>query len=276
MEKSFFPNVGHTISAIELVKQHLQKLCRMIDVIVNVIFILLYVYSIYSNLDHPILLRINIALFSISLVFFVLHAIGFHSKSKAYATVVNRHIGRAVRYLKMMIKLFTLGLSAYELMHVSYSDLSLIFLIVTSVAFLGQIAFEILRRLAEMYFDILKSGIEMDIREIKESEATKTILKAADVIQNPKASIAEAITRSLKSKAEGSTAEPSMALRPAHPVAAQKTGKWKKKIAARSAERKIDKAVEKAEKNAAKKERSRRAVQELGQTLKNLFQKPKQ
>ncbi len=264
----YYPD--HTLAAFDMVLSHIKKLCRAIDVAVSTFFIFLYIYSIFTNLENPILLAINSILLVVSLSFFVLHAIGFTNKSKAYDRVVNHHIGRAVRYFKMLLKLFTLGLSAYELCAVHYSDLKLIFLIVAAVAFLAQILFEILRFLAERYFTILKTGISMDVDELKASPAVKTIEKIVDTAKNPTASIAEAITKTIRTRLDGE---------PTEGASEKKEDKWELKIKKHTtemaAEKSIEREIRNAEEKASKKERSDSAIRELGESLKDFFSRSK-
>ena len=254
-----------TFASIDLVLSDIKRLCRFLDVFVNLLFIFLYVYAIIGNLEHPILLSINILLLVISLAYFVLHAVTFWVSGNRYERIVNHHVGRAVRYFKIAVKLFTLGLSLYELLRIEYTDLKLCIFAVTAAAFFMQVIFEIGRFLFEKYVAVIKAGIMMDIEEFKASSAGKTILKVADGVKNPRAFLAEELSSSIQRIRLGKAAEAEEVPTP------KKLSKTARKIEARALRLQDEKAQKAQEEARESKARTENAFALLKENVTALF-----
>ncbi len=187
-----------TGAALNIVGNNLAKTSRVIDIIVQIVFIALYSYSIYAYRNYGVLLGVNIFLLAISLVYFIFHVIAISAKNKKFKKVVKNKIKKSIVYTKLIIKMFTIGLSIYEVTKVAYTDLKLIMLIVAVVLFFVQIIFEAIKLLIEKYTKIIWQGIQMDYEELKNSTAYKTITKVVDTCQNPVAVLVESVNKPLK------------------------------------------------------------------------------
>lgn len=265
---SYMIKPDKTFASFDLVISDIRRLCRFLDIFVNVLFLLLYVHAIITSIDRPILFTVNIVLLVISLAYFIAHAFTFKGSNGRYEKIVNLHVARGVRYFKILVKLFTLGLSLYELLYVSYSDLQLIILAVTAVAFLLQVIFEIGRFLFEGYFAIIKTGIMMDLEELQATTAYKAVMKIADGVQNPKAFFAEGINNRIEALRSGKNEN-------ADAEEEKKKPRLERKIESH-AERLTEAERERAAADSAAKEaRAAAAVSALKESLKGIFKRKK-
>ncbi len=248
MQNSHPFKLDKTLASCNIVIDSLKRLCYGIDIAVQILFMALYSYSIYTNLNNVILLIINAVLLGVSFIYFIVHLI---LSSKGRAKKVKAKIRQVIKYVKLGIRVFAIGLAIYELLGASYTDIKLITTLFTAVGFLIQCIFEILKHLTERYIDIIVTGVKMDVDEFMDSPLIAGVSKMVDTVKNPKSVLLETINGKFK--------EP-------EPVSETPPTKLQNKI--------YDKAEELNQKRQEKKSlRIENALNEFKTNIKNFFDK---
>ena len=175
---------SNTVKALYKIKEEFSLLSRLADYILQIIFIGYYCYSIYANLENTVLLIINIVLLVFALVYFIYTMF----KEKILNKKTKRTISRFYRYSKLLIRVFTVGLSVYTVMKFKHSDLQVIITALTVISWAIQVLIEVVRFLIDRYVDMIMEGIALDKKYIDDNGglfkfAGKTVLN--NFVVNP-------------------------------------------------------------------------------------------
>lgn len=179
-----------TLAALFKIKSDFKRFSIVSDIVLQIIFIILYGYSIYTNLSNTFLLVIYSILLGLGILYFIFT---LYTLNKAINKHIKKNIQRGYRYSKLFIRLFTVGLSVYELLNYETTDLNKILTAITVISFVLQIGIEIARVLIDRYIDLIVTGFRMDVEELKQSK----IGKAVDAIAHPKESIIDVLNGKL-------------------------------------------------------------------------------
>lgn len=175
----------NTYGVILKIKKDLTKLLTIIDTIVQLIFLIFYSYSIYTNLNNTIMLIIYSSLFLIALIYFIYHLITLNKKSET-----KKKVKVFVRYFKYIIKFITITIAIFDLIKFGITPTQKIMTMISIISLTIQILLEIIKKLIFYYIDLFIFAIKMDYDN---SQAIKTIAKIGKISSNPSQSILEAL-----------------------------------------------------------------------------------
>lgn len=190
--------LDNTLAVLNKIKNDVKRVCSISDVIVQLFFICLYAFSIFSNVNNPIRLTIFSLLFGLSFVYFVFHFINILIKSQRFKNT-QKKFKRLVTYLKLFIQAFTIGFTSYEIVRFGASDLTKMLTICTSVCFLLHVALEIIKVVIENYTNLLIVAIKEDAKPLATpiKAVSGAFKNAFSVVSNPKEILLKAVNKPL-------------------------------------------------------------------------------
>ena len=187
---------NNTRGVLNKIGEAINKVIRIYEVFIQLIFISYYSYNVWKN-ENLILFIINIALLSLSCIYFILYLITFF-KSGVYDTVIRKKVHRYLTDFKILVRLFTIGLSIYSIVVYESTTIDKIFLVVSVVGLLLQLLLKIFQRAYDKYSQMLVVAFRMDVDEIKESPIGKTMMAVNDVTTAPKQTFLKVLNNGLK------------------------------------------------------------------------------
>lgn len=263
---------ANTYGVIVKLKKDLDIIQKVVDFIVQIIFLGFYAYSIYSNLNNTLLLTIYIVLLSVSLAYFIFYIVTLNNKSKIFKRKIKYKVKKSVKYTKLLTSAITLGLAVYELANYETSDFTKILTIVSGISFGIQILIEFATMFINKYIDLFTESVKMDYEESELIKNTvKTISKAKDIKDNPLGELLAAvdiIPEKLSNKRNNVEIEIEEKLTPEQIKTREKIEKYKEPI--------VEAIEQKKELEAQKRqEKIEKEKKELKNHLKSIFSKKK-
>lgn len=264
---------ANTYGVIVKLKKDLDVIQKVVDFVVQIIFLGFYAYSIYSNLNNTLLLTIYIVLLSVSLAYFIFYIVTLNNKSKIFKRKIKYKVKKSVKYTKLLTSAITLGLAVYELVNYETSDFTKILTIVSGISFGVQILIEFATMFVNKYVDLFTESIKMDYEESELIKNTvKTISKAKDIKENPLGELLAAvdiIPEKLSNKKNNTDVDKVVdELTPEQRKTREKIEKYKEPI--------VEAIEQKKELDAQKKqEKIEKEKKELKNHLKSIFSKKK-
>lgn len=220
-------------------------------IILQVIFIAFYSFSIYTNIDRLIFLITYSILFGLSIISFILFLVN-HKKRKK----LNKVYKKAKNYLKYVVNATMLVVNIIEMVKYGASDFNKILLIVSGISLIIQLILEGITSFAERYFRDFNIAIEKDFGFLNPKRLASTALKVVDA---PLKKIAEIKTPEFKVvKKEDKILE-----------------KHIKKFDDKAEERELAKKEKKAEKRKEELQRVKDEFKQIGSHIKSIFSKKK-
>lgn len=144
-----------------------------VSLVVQIVFMGYYGWSIYENLENLPFLIIYAALAVISLTAFITFLVTNRHKEKK-----NKKFNRFLRVFKYIINGAMLALNAYEFRQSTPTDLGIILFALSVVVWLANIVLEIVRGAVERYWELFTVALEKDLAFMKKLQ------KAAEVKGN--------------------------------------------------------------------------------------------
>lgn len=165
----------NTKSVLNAVLEDIKRIWFVVTLIAEISFILLYAYSIYSNINKLFFLIIYSILFVVSLSAFILHWI-LYKKHKQEEKIVKK----SKRYISYITKIAILVAQVVEMLKFGISDFNKILLIVSVITLVVKILVEIVKIFIEKYADAFAYAFEKDIEPIDPSRWKSNVLKVID------------------------------------------------------------------------------------------------
>ena len=141
-----------------------------VSLIVQVVFLAYYGWSIYSNIKNLPFLIIYSVLALISVVAFINFLVTHKHKEKK-----NRVFNRILRITKYIANGVMLAVNVYEMIKYSGSDIEIILLAISAIFWLANIILEIVRIAVEKYFDLFKVALKEDFSILEKLNKAKDV-----------------------------------------------------------------------------------------------------
>ena len=157
---------SHTLAVLEKIKNDLKKISFWLDIIIQVLFIGYYIYSMVINIlnNHYVLMGIYIGFSFISISYFAFHLLTINA-SENFQAKIKSNVRNIVKYIKYALKLATLVISYILIIIQDQSDLYIILTVLLTAFFLFQIIFEVVRIVVSNYTDLLITSFKIDLEE---------------------------------------------------------------------------------------------------------------
>ena len=165
----------NSISVFTNMLEDIKKICFRTLFVVQVIFMVLYSYSIYANLDRLIFLITYSILFALSIFSFGLFLVK-HKKNKKQ----NKEVIRAKNFLKYIVNAIMLVVNIVEMVKFGINDFSKMLLVISGVSLLVQVIFEFVKMFAEKYVRDLTLAVKKDFKYLNPGSWGAGIMKAID------------------------------------------------------------------------------------------------
>lgn len=151
---------GRTLAVGNKIIDDIKKLVHTITILVSIIFLGYYGYSVISNINELFYLVIYSAFLCISLITFITYLVTYKKKNKT------KNFNRALRIIKYLLNATMLGVNGYQIFTGPHTTLSLAILIVSGVALILQVLIEIISSCIENYVSLLITAVKMDVEPI--------------------------------------------------------------------------------------------------------------
>jgi hypothetical protein len=169
----------------------IKKILFWTTIIVQVVFLGFYAYSIYNNIDELYFFITYSILCFLSLVTFINYLVTYNKSSKNIDK-----FKRFLRVFKYIVNGSMLIVSAYNIITHASSDLSKIILIVSAISWLVQIIIECVRIFIERYVELFKVAFEQDFSFVNKFKKLLNVKEAAiQLVDAPFEAIAKKIEK---------------------------------------------------------------------------------
>ncbi len=270
--------IDKTMAALNKIVVDVKNLRTLGNIILPLIMITYYIISIFSITQDTTFIILKSVALGLVVTNFLFDIIVFSKAKKNKA--VKKIFKRSITYLKILLRIVTVGFTIYELVTTSATDLQIISIIITLITIAIQILIEAITLYIESYMQYVNMGFEMDREEIANSWLGKAIDKAS----HPKTTLMELLDIPLATLAQksGAIEEHSDETSATESKHVAKMRKWICAEAGKMEEKRKEKKLTKQEQNKAKREeklqdrkaRYEKAVEKFKMHLKALF-KPK-
>ena len=182
--------MGRTRAVANKFVSDIDKIVFWTAIVVQVLFLFLYGYSIYTNMDKlPFL--ITYSLLSGLAIFNFIYMIVSHPYRKEDNV---KNIKKFVRFFRYFINASMLGVKIFELIKFDATDFNKILIIISGVSLLSQIILEFIRMFTDYYMELFMTSVQMDLGfVIKMSKIGETKGNFFEVIDMPLEAIANKI-----------------------------------------------------------------------------------
>lgn len=163
---------SHSLAALKFIKNELNSIKKVINVIVQIVFLIYCLHLIFSNFNS----LAYIIIYSLILIFTILTFIiePFY-KTEIYDNKALKRLKRkerkaitlSLKSLKYLCKMAAIIVAIVEISLQGATDLSIISTIVSGVILILQIIFDSIAMLATRYANMLQLAVEEDIRTSK-------------------------------------------------------------------------------------------------------------
>lgn len=163
--------LGKTKIVVYKLKQDIEKLLHVVNVIVSLFFIGYYCYSIYINIDNITFLVINSIFLFLGIFGFILYLVTYKKNNKNIKIIKNI-IGKS----KYLTKVAVLIINTVNVWKYGGTLISKILLIVSAITIISQLLLEIIKIFIFKYVELFNESIHQDLEfvfnlsKIKESK----------------------------------------------------------------------------------------------------------
>lgn len=147
----------HSRAVLNKLVGHVKKISRAVSLIVQIVFLIFYVYEIVLNYGNHVRFVAYIVLLSLSTVAFI---VGICSKSA-------RKTRKLIRFCKYPINLSLIILTLITIFNGQASDLKIILTGITILSFVANIVMEFIRWFVEVYAKMLKTSFDLDMQALE-------------------------------------------------------------------------------------------------------------
>ncbi|MBE6137844.1 MAG: hypothetical protein E7176_05560 [Erysipelotrichaceae bacterium] len=237
----------NTYGVIKKLNKDLDLITKVVDFLVQVIFLFFYGYSIYANLDKPILLVVYIVLFIISILYFFFYVLTLRIVSKNFKKKVKCRVKKSVKCVKYLTRFVTVGVALFEFFNYEISDFNKILTIVSCISLGVQILIDIVTKFVMSYVNLFTQAVQMDYED---SAVIKGLVKTGNFFSNPKASVLSAldiIPEKINDKKNDDKGDESKELTPEQIKTREKINKYKEEIIEEKAQNKKNQTIKEKE-----------------------------
>ncbi len=178
-----------TLSAFDIILSDFKKVRKTANVIVPIVMIAYYIYSLVTHLDDTRLLVTNSIFLGLLTMDFVVVCI-FVGMKKAN-NQIKKQIRRPIGYLKRLIKLSAAGFAIYEIVAVEQTTIETIFALVAIAIVVIQVIIDVVTLVVERYIKLVKDGFNQDMEELRNSP----VWTAVDAVSHPASFALELINK---------------------------------------------------------------------------------
>lgn len=173
----------NTVAVCSNMLDEIKKIWFVSLIILQAIFMVVYSYSIYINLDRLIFLVSYSILFVLSIVSFILFLINQKKRKK-----LNKVYKKTRNYLKYVVNVIMLIVNIVEMVKYGATDFNKILLLVSGILLIVQLILEGITLFAERYIRDLHLAFEKDFSSFYPNRLPSNLLK---VVNAPLKKIAE-------------------------------------------------------------------------------------
>ncbi len=245
--------IDKTIASFDIVFSDIKRILRISRLLISIIMIAFYTYSVFSSLSTPHLLVINSIMLGLLIISFLVDRIfeNIEKKNKK----VKKVISRTLTYFKHLVKLVATSFAIYELVSFDLSILQTIATLFTTICVIIQITMDIIILIFERYIRIIKKGMELDKEEFFNSNTVKNVAKAIDTIKHPLSNAIELADKAITKITKKTENKDSASIKPV--LKTKNTSKNEKKIIERAEQLRAEKEAKTLDKNVAKEQSSK-------------------
>lgn len=173
--------ITNSVAVLTNMLEDIKRIWYVTLVIVQSIFIILYSYSIYVNLDKTIFLITYSILFLLSLISFILFFI--NHKNKVFNRVKNN--------LKYIVNIVMLAVNIVEMVKFNIDDFNKILIIISAISLLVQIIVELIKIFAEKYINDFNNALKKDLEPLNILNIKRIRSNLLKLVDTPLEKIAE-------------------------------------------------------------------------------------
>ena len=157
---------------------------RIIEILVQLIFLVYSGYLLFSNLNNISYFTIYCILFFISLLYFIFDMFVIFKKNKYIKKHIKPRVHKTVKYIKYIIKLAIIIMAIVEIYSLGNStDIKKITTIASIISLIVQISIDLITRFILKYIDLFIESLKMDYEN---STVLKEIKKGYNTINDIK------------------------------------------------------------------------------------------
>ena len=157
---------------------------RIIEILVQLIFLAYSGYLLFSNLNNISYFIIYCILFFISLLYFIFDMFVIFKKNKYIKKHIKPRVYKSVKYIKYIIKLAIIIMAIVEIYSLGNStDIKKITTIASIISLIVQISIDLITRFILKYIDLFIESLKMDYEN---STVLKEIKKGYNTINDIK------------------------------------------------------------------------------------------
>lgn len=164
--------LSHTLSAVRIIKRELSKIKKILNIVVQSIFLVYFLYLIFSNLDSLSYVIIYSIILSVSLASILIEPVYKIDTNDEKSVIRSKKKQRRIalmclKSMKYVCKLVAILIAIYEIVTHGATDLSILATIGSGILLLIQVIFDSIVLLVNRYVDLLQLALEEDIRSSK-------------------------------------------------------------------------------------------------------------
>ncbi len=164
--------LSHTLSAVRIIKRELAKIKKILNIVVQVLFLVYFLYLIFSNLNSLSYVIIYSLILSVSLASILIEPVYKIDTNDEKSVIRSKKKQKRIALLflksmKYICKLAAILIAVYEISTHGSSDLSILATIGSGTLLLIQIFVDSIVLLVNRYVDLLQLALEEDIRSSK-------------------------------------------------------------------------------------------------------------
>ena len=164
--------LSHTLSAVRIIKRELAKIKKILNIVVQVLFLAYFLYLIFSNLNSLSYVIIYSLILSVSLASILIEPVYKIDTNDEKSVIRSKKKQKRIALLflksmKYICKLVAILIAVYEISSHGSSDLSILATIGSGILLLIQVFVDSIVLLVNRYVDLLQLALEEDVRSSK-------------------------------------------------------------------------------------------------------------
>lgn len=152
----------HTTAAINLIKKQLQKISKVLNIVIQIFFICYYIFLIATNYNRIVYLVIYSCLFVVTLTGFIMELV-LSKKDAEEKKKIKKKTKYIFKGIKYSARIIIIALAIYEISTVEVTSVKVVMTAFSILLFIIQIAAEVVINLAINYINYLKLAIQLDM-----------------------------------------------------------------------------------------------------------------
>lgn len=152
----------HTTAAINLIKKQLQKISKVLNIVIQIFFICYYIFLIATNYNRIVYLVIYSCLFVVTLTGFIMELV-LSKKDNEEKKKIKKKTNYIFKGVKYSARIVIIALAIYEISTVEVTSVKVVMTAFSILLFIIQIAAEVVITLAINYINYLKLAIQLDM-----------------------------------------------------------------------------------------------------------------